>query len=92
LPIILKWGEAQQDSNSDVQGLSDKRMPNGDSELIPNKVQGRCYNNLNQNLEGDIIQDITQSPQSETVHSLDCRFSDLDKTCSKVRAAIHGTY
>jgi hypothetical protein len=34
LPIILKWGEDQQDRDSDVQGPSRKRMPNGDSELI----------------------------------------------------------
>jgi hypothetical protein len=54
-PIILKWGENQQDRDSDVQGLPGKRLFNGDSEITANKVQGTCYNNLNQNLESDTI-------------------------------------
>jgi hypothetical protein len=86
--VILKWGEDQQDGDNNVLGLAGKMMFNGDSELIASKDQGKCYNNLDQNLGSGIIQnvrsDITQSVQSETVQSLDCRFSDLDNTLNKV--------
>jgi hypothetical protein len=41
-PIILKWGENQQDRDNDVQGLPGKTLFNGDSEITANKVQGVC--------------------------------------------------
>jgi hypothetical protein len=86
-PIILKWREDQQDGYNNVLGLVEKCMFNGDSEVTASMDQGKCYNNLHQNLGSGIIQnirsDVTQSVYSETVQSLYCRFWDQDKTTSE---------
>jgi hypothetical protein len=56
--------------------------------------QGKCYNNLKQNLGSGIVQntrsDITQSAYIVTVQSLDRESSDLDNTLSDVTQSANG--
>jgi hypothetical protein len=80
-PIILNWGEDQQDRGRNVS--SGKRMINGDSELTANKLQGKCHNGINLNLESDILQNIrsdrAQDARNNTVPTSEHLSEDI--TC-----------
>jgi hypothetical protein len=93
-PIILKWREDQKDGDINVLELVERCILNGDSELTAVDEQGKCYNNLKQNLRSGIVQntrsDITQSAYSVTAQSLDRGSSDLDNTLSDETQSANG--
>jgi hypothetical protein len=93
-PVILKWKEDQPAGDINVPGLVERYILSEDSKLIAIDEQGKCYNNLKQNLRSGIIQntrsDAMQSAYSVTVESLDCGFSDLDSMLSDVTQSANG--
>jgi hypothetical protein len=88
LLLSSKWREDHQDGDINVLGLIERCILNGDSELTAIDEQGKCYNNLRQNLGSGILQntrsDIMQSAYSVTVQSLGRGSQYLDNTLSDV--------